>query len=510
MYRKLILFLVLACVVSACQEKQENPNKALTLEAFSEMRKSAFYVDAQSVRKQLRQLAKADSGTMVADRQTRSHYLNDRPLLWIDRLGIDQRADSLMAYLEKVEEGGISSGIFRRKQLAIDLNRAHNMEMGDSVAEINKVFARLEYNLTKAFLRYCSGQHFGYLNAEYVMNHCDVKDSDSLHVTYYHLFDIKVKHPDENFFAKAMRKIRHDSVASFLKEIQPTNALYPVLCKRLKEDTLSEAQRMTTICNIERSRWNLVDAPEQHKKYVVVNVPSYRLYAVCPDSSFSMRVGCGTKHSKTPLLTSRIQRMDLNPKWFVPQSIAKGIVYSHGYLKRNNMYIYDKKEGKLDATRGSYSRIMEGKQYIVQEGGPGNSLGRIIFRFPNNHSVYLHDTSTPWFFQRSFRAVSHGCVRVQEPFRLAQFLLKDPSDELLEKIRYSMGADLSTDQGGDGEESLMVDKSLLIHQVKVEPEIPLFITYYTVYPNQDGVLTEYQDVYGYDRALKKHLKSYIN
>ena len=444
----------------SCQEKQENPNKALTLDAFSELRKSAFCVDAQTVKKHLRQLAREDSGKMVADRQTRSHYLNGRPLLWIDRMGIDQRADSLMAYLEKVEEGGISSEVF--------------------------------------------------LNAEYVMNHCDVKDSDSVRVTYYQLFDIKVKHPDENFFSKAMRKIRNDSVARFLKEIQPKNTLYPALCKRLKEGGLSEAQRLTTICNIERSRWYLEDAPEQHKKYVLVNVPSYRLFAVCPDSSISMRVGCGTKKSKTPLLTSRIQRMDLNPKWFVPQSIAKGIVYSHGYLKRNNMYIYDKKEGKLDATRGSYSRIMEGKQYIVQEGGPGNSLGRIIFRFPNNHAVYLHDTSTPWFFQRSFRAVSHGCVRVQEPFRLAQFLLKNPDEELLEKIRYSMSANLTAEQNEDVDTSLMVDKSLLIHQVKVEPEIPLFITYYTVYPNQDGVLTEYQDVYGYDRALKKHLKPFIN
>ena len=123
------------------------------------------------------------------------------------------------------------------------------------------------------------------------MNHCDVKDSDSVRVTYYQLFDIKVKHPDENFFSKAMRKIRNDSVARFLKEIQPRNTLYPALCKRLKEGGLSEAQRLTTICNIERSRWYLEDAPEQHKKYVLVNVRSYRLFAVCPDSSISMRVG---------------------------------------------------------------------------------------------------------------------------------------------------------------------------------------------------------------------------
>ena len=73
-----------------------------------------------------------------------------------------------------------------------------------------------------------------------------------------------------------------------------------------------------------------------------------------------------------------------------------------------------------------------------------------------------------------------------------------------------MSANLTAEQNEDVDTSLMVDKSLLIHQVKVEPEIPLFITYYTVYPNQDGVLTEYQDVYGYDRALKKHLKPFIN
>ena len=73
-----------------------------------------------------------------------------------------------------------------------------------------------------------------------------------------------------------------------------------------------------------------------------------------------------------------------------------------------------------------------------------------------------------------------------------------------------MTANPAAAQDDDIETSMMVDKSMLIHQVKVEPEIPLFITYYTVYPNQDGVLTEYQDVYGYDRALKKHLKSYIN
>lgn len=471
------------------------------------MKRTDYVVDARQIRKQLMQLAREDQGDMAADRHARNHYLQELPMLWIDRHGVDRRADSLVAYLERVEEGGISPEVFRRRQIQIDLERIRQLEVGDSVKNVNAVLARLEYNLTKAFLRYCVGQRYGYLNAEYVMNHCDVKDSDSLHVTYYQLFDVKVKRPKDAFFQSAFGKISHDSVAPFLREVQPTNKLYKTLCQRLRDENLSEAEKLTTLCNIERCRWYLEDAPEQHKKYVLVNVPAFRLYAVCPDSTLSMRVGCGTKKSKTPLLTSRIERMDVNPQWFVPKSIAKGIVYSHGYLRRNNMYIFDRKLGKLDPSSGSYSKIMEGKQYIVQRGGPGNSLGRIIFRFANNHSVYLHDTSSPWVFDRSFRAVSHGCVRVQQPFELARFLLHDPDNELLEKIRYSMTADLRPHEGE--EERPEIDKDMLVHQVKVEPQVPVFITYYTVYPDQNGVLKEYKDVYGYDRALKEHLKPYI-
>lgn len=509
MCRRLIYLYVLVCVFSACQEEQENPNKNLTLEAFSEMRRPDFAVDSREIRKHLKVLARTDNGDLTADKHIRRHYEEERPFLWIDRHGIDERADSLMTFLEQVEQSGLSPDVFRRKQLTIDMERIRSLDVGDSVKDINLVLARLEYNLTKAFMRYCVGQRFGYLNAEYVMNHCDVKDSDSLHVTYYQLFDIKVKRPKESFFAGMVRKISHDSVAMFLHEVQPKNALYPKLVEYLNTGNLTESQRLTTLCNIERARWYLEDAPEQYKKYVLVNVPAYRLYAVCPDSTMSMRVGCGTKKSKTPLLTSKINRMDLNPQWFVPKSIAKGIVYSHGYLRRNNMYIFDRKQGKLDPSYASYSKIMEGKQYIVQRGGPGNSLGRIIFRFPNNHSVYLHDTSTPWVFDRSYRAVSHGCVRVQRPFDLARFLLKDPEDDILEKIRYSMTADLRPHDGETEEEHPEIDKDMLVSQVKVNPEIPVFITYYTLYPNQEGVLTEYKDVYGYDRALKERLKPYI-
>ena len=201
--------------------------------------------------------------------------------------------------------------------------------------------------------------------------------------------------------------------------------------------------------------------------------------------------------------------MDINPVWIVPQSIAKGIVYKHGYLRKEHMYILDKKEGKLDVEYASYDKIMSGQQHIVQEGGAGNSLGRIIFRFPNNHAVYLHDTSSPWLFSREHRAVSHGCVRVQKPFELAVFLLGKKDEDVIEKIRYSMTADVNNYDENDGVDKSQIDRDKLIHHLDVSPEVPLFITYYTLYPDVAGNLVEYKDVYGYDKALYNELKEYV-
>jgi murein L,D-transpeptidase YcbB/YkuD len=406
-----------------------------------------------------------------------------------------------------VGETGVDPAIYRLEKIKEDLARLRMLDLTEE-QDINRVMARLEYNLTRAYLRYASCQHFGYVNPAYTLNHCAVKDSDSTHVTYYHVFDVKMSHPNEAFFTKAYHKIIHDSVDLFLREIQPTGKMYRKLVDYLNTKQPTGDERRKVICSIERCRWQTDDSPEKHDKYVFVNIPSFRLYAYGEDSVLTMKVGCGKLKTRTPLIHSTIKRMDLNPKWFVPKSIAKGIAHSYGYMRRNNMYIYDRKAGKLSPEHGSYSRIMEGKQYIVQEGGPGNSLGRIIFRFDNNHSVYLHYTNTPWFFQQSVRTVSHGCVRVEKPLELAVFLLKKKDQDLIDRIKYSMEADLNPNDN-EPDEKPVVDRKKLIGSVNVEPEIPVFIGYFTCYPSPDGELQYYKDVYGYDAAIWKEMKKYL-
>lgn len=318
-----------------------------------------------------------------------------------------------------------------------------------------------------------------------------------------------MKHAGDDYYYSIINKVKHDSVGLFLQSIQPHGKLYARLLEEYKKENLPTDKRLKLIYNIERCRWQVKDSPEQHDKYVMVNIPAFRLYAHDGDSLLTMKIGCGKDKTRTPLLHSRIKRMDINPRWFVPKSIAKNIAGRTGYLRRNNMYVVDKKEGKLPPERCSYQRVMEGKQYIVQAGGPGNSLGRIIFRFDNNFSVYLHDTNSPWIFNNGRRAVSHGCVRVEKPFELAVFLLKKKDDELIERIRYSMTADLNPNDNTEGQEAEVIDNDKLISTVDVDPEIPVFLSYFTCYPSSGGELSYYNDVYGYDKAIHREMQRLI-
>ena len=135
-------------------------------------------------------------------------------------------ADSLLVYLDAVEDMGFSKRVFGVKQIERDLQRLRTLDVDTGIRDINRVAARLEYNLTKAFLRYTAGQHFGFTNPTQIFNRLDIREQDSVRTTYRGLFDIPVKRPPKGFYPTALRKIYNDSVAIFLRESQPQNALY--------------------------------------------------------------------------------------------------------------------------------------------------------------------------------------------------------------------------------------------------------------------------------------------
>ena len=470
------------------------------------MRTQSLVVNSQNIRKHLSRIVNSDTGSFAVDRRTRDYYKRQMPLLWTDRLGVDSRADSLLSYIEKVGETGINADMYRVKEIRNDLRLLRSLQLSED-EDVNRVMARLEYNLTRAYLRYVSLHHFGYVNPAYTLNRCVVKDSDSVRVRYMHVYDARNKRPDDAYFQKAYDKVNHDSVANFLHEIQPRCKLYDRLVSMLNSGRLSASERLKVICNIEKCRWQYDDVPDDNQRYVQVNIPSFYLYAYGGDSVLTMKVGCGKLDTRTPIIHSRIKRMELNPQWILPKSIAKTVAGNVGYLRRNNMFVVERGVGKLPPERASYEKVMSGKQYLVQAGGDGNSLGRIIFRFDNNFSVYLHHTNTPWVFERGVRTVSHGCVRVEKPYELAAFLLHDKDADLLERIKYSLSANLNPNP--QDEDAPKPDRSKLVSMVNVSPEVPIFIDYFTCYPSTDGDIRFYNDVYGYDKAILEAMKNYI-
>ena len=460
----------------------------VSLDAFAELRKPYLQIDEDKVSENIRRLAFADRTQMTADRHARTYYLEGGRPMWLSRKGADSRVDSVLKYVATVDSFGFSREDFCYTTISRDLVRVQNLDfdtLPDADNGINDLFNRL-----------------------------DVRDSDSVHVSYRSLYGVPTKLARSEFLDEAYGAIASGSekVGAFMQASYPENPLYTEFCKMLSRP-LSAAERRRVFCNIERSRWHHGDYPQLHEKYVLVNVPTQQLEAVDKDNRMTMRIALGSMETKTPLLNGRIKRIDFNPQWIIPKSIIKASVRHHagdvGYFERHNYFVRERKSGKIISPAFVTADMMMSHDYhVVQRGGKGNALGRIIFRFDNDYSIYLHDTSSPAVFANRNRIVSHGCIRVERPYDLAVFMLADKDERVMEKMKYSIAVDLSN-EGGEADDRPAIDKSKLLHSLSVKPTVPLFITYYTLYPNADGVMTGYDDIYGFDPVIYAKIQNFI-
>ena len=457
------------------------------MEAVSSMQTEGYALNSHHIREDLELFCRADCDSTDADFRLRSYYRTGGGLVWIDRAGVDDRADTLLGRLRaNVNKMGFNEQSFFVKQIESDVNRLRTLSFDDANG-IDRVAARLEYHLSKAYLRYAMGMRFGFTNPVKLLNNLDVRDVDTLGnpLSYRGLFDVDMESPGKYYAQLALRKVGNDSLADYLDEINPHDEFYDQMLSMLPG--AADARRRLLLVNMERRRWRERSRPKNGQKYIVVNVPAYHLWAVNCDSVIDMRAACGALKTKTPLLSSSIYRMDVNPEWNIPMSIIRDDISRHagdsGYFARRRYYITDRKTGKRLPIRSvSQGMLLSGRYRVAQAGGPGNSLGRIIFRFANNFDVFLHDTSSPGVFNRDNRGVSHGCVRVQRPFDLARFLTEKTEEEQPDSLMRSQGV----------------------------TRVPLYITYYTYFqtPN-DGQYQTYPDVYGYDRVIYQALSPYL-
>ncbi len=236
--------------------------------------------------------------------------------------------------------------------------------------------------------------------------------------------------------------------------------------------------------------------------YVMVNIPSYYLKAY-KDNAFAIqsKVAVGKVASKTPTMESEISDIILMPKWFVPPSILK-------------------LPGYIDRKRRNPNYIVRGNQ-VIQKSGAGNALGAVKFNFKSGNAIYLHDTNEKWAFSTSKRAVSHGCVRVQDYTALASFLNsvtplveknygkridKTKVDSLTNDTSYTyriVAIDSVVHKDNKIEAML---KTKAHHELQLQTKVPIYLVYITC-AIKNGHYIQYNDVYNYDEAL---ISKYIN
>jgi murein L,D-transpeptidase YcbB/YkuD len=234
--------------------------------------------------------------------------------------------------------------------------------------------------------------------------------------------------------------------------------------------------------NLERWRW----LPESlGERYIMVNIPDFKLQAFEQGRvALEMRVVVGTREQPTPIFSDQMTHIVFSPYWNVPRGIAReetlpAVLRDPDYLRKNDLEIV--RNGRVVDPSQVDWEAEEPDFRFRQRPGARNSLGLVKFMFPNMFDVYMHDTPADSLFRHASRDFSHGCVRVEKPLELAQWVLSGQPEWTREQITEAMHAG--------------VEKHL-----KIARPVPVYLVYQTAWAAQDGSVRFSEDLYGHDAA----------
>ena len=267
--------------------------------------------------------------------------------------------------------------------------------------------------------------------------------------------------------------LRSGDFAGMVQRLSPTHADYAALREELGDTPQSDtAKRRIIRANMDRWRWLPRDLGGQ---YLLTNVPEYQLRLMVNGNiirTYRTIVGAPGR-TATPQLMETVEGVVFNPTWTVPQSIVRGEGLGNRVLNNPSWA----RANGYTATRGANGYIS-----VVQQPGPGNSLGMMKLDMPNPHAIFLHDTPARNLFASENRARSHGCIRVERALELAMTVA-------------ILG------QGATRDEAVAISTSGEYTRVPVERTMPVYITYFTYGVDIDGELRQYNDIYGRDAPV---------
>jgi murein L,D-transpeptidase YcbB/YkuD len=282
--------------------------------------------------------------------------------------------------------------------------------------------------------------------------------------------------------------ISSNRVRETLEELAPKYPQYKGLQAALVRERQNPTGHLAQIrMNLARWRW----MPRQlGDRYVFVNVPAYQMQVIEGDKRvLAMRVIVGDPMHQTPIFSDEMTTIVFSPNWNVPESIIRKemlpkLVDDPGFLQRQNIQVVGTSGEVIDEEAVDwYDESAVARLHFRQEPGPTNALGLVKFQFPNPFDIYMHDTPQDALFNKERRALSHGCIRLENPVALAQYVLRDKREWTNERISAAMNA---------GHE----------HVVPLKEHIPVHIGYFTAWVNPDGSVTYSDDPYKLDQKQK--------
>lgn len=300
--------------------------------------------------------------------------------------------------------------------------------------------------------------------------------------------DFTNKLPDSAQLDIAIRKYQKQ------KGVKPDGKYSAALVKMMNNTDLEKFKRIAI--TLDRYKKFTDTLPS---KFIWVNIPAYYLELWDSDTLvLTSKVITGKPETRTPLLTGAISNMVTYPTWTVPNSIIvkqylPKLKSNPYYLSRIGLHLVDSKGETVDPGGVNWAKYSKGIPYKVMQGsGDDNALGVLKFNFENPYAVYLHDTNQRYLFSKSSRALSHGCVRVQEWEKLAFYIARNDSINLKpgDSLRYN----------ADSIRNWIAEKKT--KRILVKNKLPLFINYLGC-EGKDGKIKFYEDIYGEDKALRE-------
>ena len=269
-------------------------------------------------------------------------------------------------------------------------------------------------------------------------------------------------------------RIFNDTLVNAVKSYQERMGYKPdgiVTAQLINDMNVPALKRVEQILmNMGRMRW-MPHTPSG--QLILVNIPEFKLHMhEGKNKAFDMNVVVGKEGHNTMMFSGDLNQVVFSPYWNVPPSIVKKEILPA--LQKNPNYLQDNNMEQVG---------MDGDvPKIRQLPGPGNSLGRVKFLFPNSFYIYFHDTPAKSLFEKDKRAYSHGCIRLADPDKMANYLLRNNPEWTPDRIRAAMNSG--------------VEK-----YVKLKNPVPVVITYYTAWVDDNGRLNFRDDIYDHDQKL---------